>query len=104
MGVRRSVQCELVGGKGVAETSEQGAQPAACSLDGVRAVVTGASSGIRAAIAAAFGGAGATGLVTHRDSSAAASAVAERITARGGRRRLGRARPGPRARRGRPWG
>jgi 3-oxoacyl-[acyl-carrier protein] reductase len=48
-------------------------------LDGVRAVVTGASSGIGAAIAEAFGAAGATVLVTHRDSEQKASAVAERI-------------------------
>jgi 3-oxoacyl-[acyl-carrier protein] reductase len=48
-------------------------------LDGVRAAVTGASSGIGAAIAEAFGGAGAMVLVTHRDSAEAASAVAERI-------------------------
>jgi 3-oxoacyl-[acyl-carrier protein] reductase len=53
-------------------------------LDAVRAVVTGASSGIGAAIAEAFGGAGATVLVTHRDSADAASAVAERIGAAGG--------------------
>jgi 3-oxoacyl-[acyl-carrier protein] reductase len=52
-------------------------------LDGVRAVVTGASSGIGAAIAERFAGAGATVLVTHRDSEGGASAVAERI-ARGG--------------------
>ena len=51
----------------------------------MRAVVTGASSGIGAAIAEAFGGAGATVLATHRDSAEAASAVAERIAARGGR-------------------
>jgi 3-oxoacyl-[acyl-carrier protein] reductase len=47
-------------------------------LDGVRAVVTGASSGIGAAIAEAFGAAGATVLLTHRDSEVEASAVAER--------------------------
>jgi 3-oxoacyl-[acyl-carrier protein] reductase len=51
----------------------------------VRVVVTGASSGIGAAIAEAFGGAGATVLVTHRDSAERASAVAERITVLGGR-------------------
>jgi 3-oxoacyl-[acyl-carrier protein] reductase len=50
-------------------------------LDGMRAVVTGASSGIGAAIAAAFGAAGATVLLTHRDSEAEASAVAEPIGA-----------------------
>jgi 3-oxoacyl-[acyl-carrier protein] reductase len=56
-------------------------QQGACRLDGVRAVVTGASSGIGAAIAAAFGGAGATVLVTHRDSEHEALAVAEPIGA-----------------------
>ncbi|HEX5979905.1 MAG TPA: SDR family oxidoreductase [Thermoleophilaceae bacterium] len=55
------------------------AQPGGHRLDGVRAVVTGASSGIGAAIAEAFGGAGATVLVTHRDSAEGATAVAERI-------------------------
>ena len=50
-------------------------------LDGVRAVVTGASSGIGAAIAEAFGAAGATVLLTHRDSEEEASAVAEPIGA-----------------------
>jgi 3-oxoacyl-[acyl-carrier protein] reductase len=54
-------------------------------LDGLRAVVTGASSGIGAAIAETFGEAGATVLVTYRRSAEAASAVAERITGRGGR-------------------
>src|SRR5918994_522254 len=57
----------------------QVAQPGGRRLDGVRAVVTGASSGIGAAIAEAFGGAGAAVLVTHRDSAEGASAVAERI-------------------------
>ena len=47
----------------------------------MRAVVTGASSGIGAAIAAAFGAAGASVLLTHRDSEAEASAVAEPIGA-----------------------
>ena len=73
----------MVGTGGVVETSEQGAQPDACPLDGVRAVVTGASSGIGAAIAEAFGAAGATVLVAHRDSAEAAAAVAERISATG---------------------
>jgi 3-oxoacyl-[acyl-carrier protein] reductase len=53
-------------------------------LDGARAVVTGASSGIGAAIAETFAGAGAAVLVTHRDSGEGASAVAERIARRGG--------------------
>jgi 3-oxoacyl-[acyl-carrier protein] reductase len=60
-------------------------------LDGVRAVVTGASSGIGAAIAEAFGDAGATVLVTHRDSAGRASEVAERIARRGGRADIARA-------------
>jgi 3-oxoacyl-[acyl-carrier protein] reductase len=64
--------------------SDQAAQIDGRRLDAVRAVVTGASSGIGAAIAEAFGAAGATVLVTHRDSAEAASAVAERITGRGG--------------------
>jgi 3-oxoacyl-[acyl-carrier protein] reductase len=55
------------------------AQAGGRRLDGMRAVVTGASSGIGAAIAEAFGAAGATVLLTHRDSEAAAAAVAERI-------------------------
>src|SRR5688572_13861250 len=55
------------------------AQPGGCRLDGVRAVVTGASSGIGAAIAEAFGRAGATVLLTHRDSEDQASALAEQI-------------------------
>ena len=50
-------------------------------LDGVRAVVTGASRGIGAAIAQAFGEAGATVLLTHRDSEREAAAVAEPIGA-----------------------
>lgn len=54
-------------------------------LDGARAVVTGASSGIGAAIAETFAEAGATVLVTHRDSEEGACAVAERIARRGGR-------------------
>jgi 3-oxoacyl-[acyl-carrier protein] reductase len=57
------------------------AQPDDRRLDGVRAVVTGASSGIGAAIAQAFGEAGATVLVTHRDSEREAAAVAEPIEA-----------------------
>ena len=57
------------------------AEPGRCRLDGVRAVVTGASSGIGAAIAETFGEAGATVLVTHRDSEEKASAVAEPIGA-----------------------
>jgi 3-oxoacyl-[acyl-carrier protein] reductase len=64
--------------------SDQVAQTGGRRLDGVRAVVTGASSGIGAAIAEAFGGAGATVLVTHRDSAEGASEVAERIERLGG--------------------
>jgi 3-oxoacyl-[acyl-carrier protein] reductase len=63
----------------------QVAQPRGRRLDGARAVVTGASSGIGAAIAEAFGGEGATVMVTHRDSAEAASEVAERIARVGGR-------------------
>jgi 3-oxoacyl-[acyl-carrier protein] reductase len=62
----------------------QVAQPGGRRLDGVRAVVTGASSGIGAAIAEAFGGAGATVLVTHRDSADGAAEVAERLARLGG--------------------
>jgi 3-oxoacyl-[acyl-carrier protein] reductase len=68
----------------VVETPEHVAQPGGRRLDGARAVVTGASSGIGAAIAEAFAAAGATVLLTHRDSAEAASAVAERIAASGG--------------------
>jgi 3-oxoacyl-[acyl-carrier protein] reductase len=67
------------------------ANPGGLALHGVRAVVTGASSGIGAAIAEAFGAAGAAVLVTHRDSAEAASAVAERIEALGGRALLSQA-------------
>jgi 3-oxoacyl-[acyl-carrier protein] reductase len=74
-----------------------GAQTGARSLDGVRAVVTGASSGIGAAIAEAFGGAGASVLVAHRESAEAASAVAERISASGGRALIAQADLGVRA-------
>jgi len=54
----------------------------------MRAAVTGASSGIGAAIAEAFGGAGASVLVAHRESAEGAAAVAERIRASGGRASL----------------
>jgi 3-oxoacyl-[acyl-carrier protein] reductase len=77
--------------------SDQVVQPGGRRLDGVRAVVTGASSGIGAAIAEAFGGAGATVLVTHRDSAEAASEVAERIARLGGRALLAQADLGTRA-------
>jgi len=62
----------------LAQTGDIG-QPGGRRLDGTRAVVTGASSGIGAAIAEAFGAAGATVLLTHRDSEAKAAAVAGRI-------------------------
>jgi 3-oxoacyl-[acyl-carrier protein] reductase len=74
----------------------QVAQPRGCRLDGVRAVVTGASSGIGAAIAEAFGGAGAIVLVTHRNSAEGASAVAERIARLGGRAQVAQADLGTR--------
>jgi 3-oxoacyl-[acyl-carrier protein] reductase len=77
--------------------SDHVAQPGGRPLDGVRAVVTGASKGIGAAIAEVFGGAGATVLVTHRDSEAGASAVAERIARRGGRALVAQADLGTRA-------
>jgi 3-oxoacyl-[acyl-carrier protein] reductase len=64
--------------------ADQAGQTCGRRLDGVRAVVTGASSGIGAAIAEAFGSAGAAVLATHRDSAEGASAVAERIDAAGG--------------------
>jgi 3-oxoacyl-[acyl-carrier protein] reductase len=63
----------------------------------MRAVVTGGSSGIGAAIAEAFGGAGATVLVTHRDSAEGAADVAERITRLGGRALVTQADLGTRA-------
>ena len=67
------------------------AQTGGRRLDRVRAVVTGASSGIGAAIAEAFGGAGATVLLTHRDSADEASEVAERIARRGARAQVAQA-------------
>ena len=77
--------------------SDQAAQPGGRRLDAVRAVVTGASSGIGAAMAEAFGGAGAMVLVTHRDSAEAASAVAERIAGLGGHAQVAQADLGVRA-------
>ena len=76
----------------------QMAQTGGRRLDGVRAVVTGASSGIGAAIAEAFGGAGATVLVTHRDSPDGASAVGERIGLAGGSALVAQADLGTRGR------
>jgi 3-oxoacyl-[acyl-carrier protein] reductase len=64
--------------------SHEVAQTGGRRLEGMRAVVTGASSGIGAAVAKAFGGAGAAVLVTHRDSAEGASEVAERIARLGG--------------------
>src|SRR5919108_2116441 len=72
------------------------AQTGGRRLDGVRAVVTGASSGIGAAIAEAFGGAGAAVLLTHRDSAEGASAVAERIARLGGSAQVAQADLGTR--------
>ena len=63
----------------------------------MRAAVTGASSGIGAAIAEAFGGAGASVLVAYRDNADGASAVAERIRASGGRAVVAQADLGVRA-------
>jgi 3-oxoacyl-[acyl-carrier protein] reductase len=76
--------------------SHRVAQPGGRPLDGARAVVTGASSGIGAAIAEAFGGAGAVVLVTHRNSAERASAVAERIARVGGRALIAQADLGTR--------
>jgi 3-oxoacyl-[acyl-carrier protein] reductase len=59
--------------------------------------VTGASSGIGAAIAEAFAGAGATVLLTYRRSEAAAHAVVDGITARGERALVARADLGTRS-------
>jgi 3-oxoacyl-[acyl-carrier protein] reductase len=75
-------------------TQEATGQSRGRRLEGLRAVVTGASSGIGAAIAEAFGGEGATVMVTHRDSAEDASAVAERI---GGRALVAQADLGTRA-------
>ncbi len=60
-------------------------------------MVTGASSGLGAGIAKAFAGAGATVLVTYRRSEAAARAVADGITDRGGNALVARADLGTRA-------
>lgn len=54
------------------------------ALAGLRAVVTGASSGIGRAIALAFSDAGADVLLTYRRSADAARAAIEQIAARGG--------------------
>jgi 3-oxoacyl-[acyl-carrier protein] reductase len=54
-------------------------------MDGLRAVVTGASSGIGRAIAEACAAEGAEVLLTHRASPERAHAVADAIAARGGR-------------------
>jgi 3-oxoacyl-[acyl-carrier protein] reductase len=54
-------------------------------MDGLRAVVTGASSGIGRAIAEACAAEGAEVLLTHRASPERAHAVAEAIASRGGR-------------------
>jgi 3-oxoacyl-[acyl-carrier protein] reductase len=71
--------------------SDHVAQTGGRRLDGVRAVVTGASSGIGAAIAESFGGAGAAVLVTHRDSADAAAEVARRIEGVGGSAQIAQA-------------
>jgi 3-oxoacyl-[acyl-carrier protein] reductase len=71
--------------------SDHVAQTGGRRLEGVRAVVTGASSGIGAAIAGTFGGEGATVLVTHRDSADAAAEVAQRIEGLGGSAQIAQA-------------
>ncbi len=57
----------------------------------MRAVVTGASSGIGRAIAEAFAAQGASVLITYRQAAAAADAVAAGIATRGGRAHVARA-------------
>ncbi|HEY5105135.1 MAG TPA: SDR family oxidoreductase [Caulobacteraceae bacterium] len=54
-------------------------------LAGQRAIVTGANSGIGAAIATAFGEAGAAVVVNHHRGAKAARQIAEAIVAKGGR-------------------
>jgi 3-oxoacyl-[acyl-carrier protein] reductase len=61
----------------------EGARPP--RLEGLHAVVTGASSGIGRAIAEAFAVEGAAVLLTHRASPGRAREVADAIAARGGR-------------------
>src|SRR5688572_15688327 len=76
--------------------SDHVAQTGGRRLEGVRAVVTGASSGIGAAIAETFGGAGAAVLVTHRDSADGAAEVAQRIERVGGSAQIAQADLGTR--------
>jgi 3-oxoacyl-[acyl-carrier protein] reductase len=63
----------------------QSAAPGAGRLAGKVAIVTGASKGIGAAIAAAFGAAGAAVVVNYASSQAGADAVVARVRAAGGR-------------------
>src|SRR3954471_19749286 len=57
-------------------------------MDGLCAVVAGASSGIGRAVAEACAAEGSAVLLTHRASPERAHAVAEAIAARGGRARV----------------
>jgi 3-oxoacyl-[acyl-carrier protein] reductase len=91
---RREPQCRLAGSSTV--LSVVTIQPGGRRLDGVRAVVTGASSGIGAAIAEAFGATGATVFVTYRNSAEGASEVAERIARLGARAEVAQADLGAR--------
>src|SRR5919199_1851384 len=67
---------------GTPERTAEPFEPGPARLDGRRAVVTGASSGIGAGIAEAFAGAGATLLLTYRRNEEGARALAGRLEGR----------------------